>query len=99
MATPSLKEFLVEKNLASTTRRARIDLSDLEAALQQWTIQTGSSRTKVKEEVRAMGVNLATGAMCGSPSRLAVALRNGAPTVPKKRAKAYPLVKSCLVAF
>ena len=93
----NLKDALKKEGLISAKAHARVDMAALERALQDWTISTGSSRTQVRKDVRNMGLNLATGKLYGSPQQLSLSLKNGAPTVSKKQAKKYPLLKSCLV--
>ena len=76
--------------------KPKFSLRSLENALQEWRIDDGCSITALKEEVRALGINLATGKHYGSSRKLEAAIRNGAGTVNKDKAKRYPLVKKCL---
>ena len=72
-------------------------MEQMEKALQEYVHTNTTSKKQIKAEVRGLGVNLCTGEMYGSPTRLCAALRHGAERTSKKHAKQYPLVKSCLV--
>ena len=96
----TLESFLRSRQLAcrgSSGGNPPQYLARLEEALQEWRETTGCSVTAIAKELRAMGLNLATGRAYGSPHKLAAAIRNGAGTVNGKRAKKYHLVKTCLV--
>lgn len=99
-ASTTLESFLRSRQLAcrgSSGGNPPQYLARLEEALQEWRETTGCSVTAIAKELRAMGLNVATGRAYGSPHKLAAAIRNGAGTVNGKRAKKYHLVKKCLV--
>ena len=100
MPSSTLDGFLLNKGLICPSAKKKpeeFSLRSLETALQEWRIDDGCSITALKEEVRALGINLATGRNYGSSRKLEMAIRNGAATVHKDKAKRYPLVKKCLV--
>lgn len=100
MSSSVLHDFLHEKGLigfSSSVQPDSFDLQSLENALEEWRLDDCQSITSVKKEVRSLGINLATGKTYGSAHKLQMAIKNGAATLPTKKAKRYPLLKSCLV--